>query len=151
MKITDILKPNLVFLDVDTASKKETLEKIAQISCPIVGCDDRSVFDALVERERLGTTGIGKGVAIPHARLAGLTDLFCAFMRVKPVDFESIDGKNVDLIFFLLVPEESGADHLKALARISKLLRNDDVCAALRQVKTPAEALALIDQADKDE
>lgn len=151
MKITEILKPDLVFLDVDVASKKETLEKIAEISCPVIGCDSRNVFDALVERERLGTTGIGKGVAIPHARLAGLTDLFCAFMRVKSVDFESIDGKPVDLIFFLLVPEESGADHLKALARISKLLRNEEVCTSLRQAKTPKEALSLIEVADKEE
>ncbi len=151
MKIQDILKPELVFLDVNIASKKETLEKIAKISSSVIACDERNIFDALVERERLGTTGIGKGVAIPHARLTGLTSLFCAFMRVNSVNFESIDGKPVDLIFFLLVPEESGADHLKALARISKLLRNEEVCEALRKVKTSQEALALINEADKDE
>ena len=151
MKIVDILKPNLVFLDVEAASKKQALEEVAEVSAPLTGCEHQAVFDALIEPERLGTTGIGKGVAIPHARLPGLKDLFCAFMRTKPLDFESIDGKPVDLIFFLLVPEESGADHLKALARISKLLRNEDVCTQLRAAKTKEEILKIIETADADE
>ncbi len=151
MKLTDILKSGDVVLDVSSSSKKQILEKIAAKAAPAIKCEEQVIFDALVERERLGTTGIGKGVAIPHARLAGLTDLFCTFMRVKPVDFESIDSKPVDLIFCLLVPEESGADHLKALARISKLSRDEKVVELLRKAKDSAEALQIIQAADTDE
>ena len=151
MKIADILNLARIQLDVPSTSKKQVLETIAKLASASTNCEQQIIFDALVERERLGTTGIGKGVAIPHARLAGLKDLYCLFMRVNPaVDFESIDGKPVDLIFCLLVPEESGADHLKALARISKLLRNDDICAQLRSIRNPKDVLMLVDQADNE-
>ena len=151
MKITDILTSDSIQLDVPASSKKQVLETIAKFAASSANCEQQIIFDALVERERLGTTGIGKGVAIPHARLAELSKLYCLFMRVKPVDFEAVDGKPVDLMFCLLVPEESGADHLKALARISKLLRNEDSCTALREAKTNQEILEIIEQADGDE
>ena len=93
MKITDILKTTNIFLDVPSSSKKQILEKIAEHVASIAKCEEQVIFDALVERERLGTTGVGKGIAIPHARLAGLSDLFCMFMRVEPVDFEAIDAE----------------------------------------------------------
>ena len=150
MKITDILKAENIQLNVDVTSKKQLLEAIATSACAVTKCEQQIIFDALVERERLGTTGIGKGVAIPHARLAGLTDLYCTFLRTTPVDFEAIDSKPVELIFCLLVPEESGADHLKALARISKLLRNEDVCEALRKSTSVEETLKTIEDADND-
>ncbi|MBP5534757.1 MAG: PTS sugar transporter subunit IIA [Alphaproteobacteria bacterium] len=151
MKIADILNFARIQLDVPATSKKQVLETISNLAADSTGCERQIIFDALVERERLGTTGIGKGVAIPHARLAGLKDLYCLFMRVNPaVDFESVDGKAVDLIFCLLVPEESGADHLKALARISKLLRNDEICAELRSVRDPKDVLMLVDKADNE-
>lgn len=82
------------------------------------GLDKRTVLDALIERERLGTTGVGRGVALPHTRLPDLKKIFCAFVRTKPIDFEAVDEKPVDLFFLLLVPEKDGADHLKALARL---------------------------------
>lgn len=148
MKITDILKTTNIFLDVPSSSKKQILEKIAEHVASIAKCEEQVIFDALVERERLGTTGVGKGIAIPHARLAGLSDLFCMFMRVEPVDFEAIDAKPVDLIFCLLVPEESGADHLKALAHISKLLRDENAVSALRKAKNANEVLEVISSAD---
>ena len=152
MKIVDFLSADEVFLDVSESSKADLLQKIAALAAPKTGYSAPVIFEALVERERLGTTGIGKGVAIPHARLAQLDNLFCAFIRVNPaVDFESIDRKPVDLVFILLVPEESGADHLKALARISKLLRNEEICQSLREVQTPADAMALIKKVDTDE
>ncbi len=151
MKITDILKSDQIQLDIPSTSKKQVLEEIAKAAVSSTKCEEQIIFDALVERERLGTTGIGKGVAIPHARLAGLTDLYCTFIRTKAVDFESVDSKPVDLIFCLLVPEESGADHLKALARISKLLRNEDVCTALRQAKTIDDVLNIIESADNED
>jgi PTS system nitrogen regulatory IIA component len=151
MKLTEILNSTHIQLDEVATSKKQVLEVIAKNAVQATKCEQQIVFDALVERERLGTTGIGKGVAIPHARLAGLTDLYCTFLRVKPVDFESVDSKPVDLIFCLLVPEESGADHLKALARISKLLRNEDVCASLRDAKNEQEILEIIGKADNED
>lgn len=151
MTITEILKPSHILLNEDCSSKKQVLETIARTAAPSTKCEQQIIFDALIERERLGTTGIGKGVAIPHARLAGLTELYCTFLRVKPVDFEAIDSKPVDLVFCLLVPEESGADHLKALARISKLLRNEDVCAGLRTAKDTNEILQIIEKADAED
>jgi len=151
MKITDILKSANVFLDVDTSSKKQILEKIAEHASSVVKCEEQVIFDALVERERLGTTGVGKGVAIPHARLAGLSELFCTFLRVSPVDFEAIDSKPVDLIFCLLVPEESGADHLKALAHISKLLRDENAVTALRKAKDVSEIMQIILTSDVED
>ena len=151
MKLTEILNSTHIQLDEVVTSKKQVLEVIAKNAVQATKCEQQIVFDALVERERLGTTGIGKGVAIPHARLAGLTDLYCTFLRVKPVDFESVDSKPVDLIFCLLVPEESGADHLKALARISKLLRNEDICTSLRNAKNEQEILEIIEKADNED
>lgn len=151
MKIADILNLARIQLDIPATSKKQVLETIAKLASASTNCEQQIIFDALVERERLGTTGIGKGVAIPHARLAGLKDLYCLFMRVNPaVDFEAIDGKPVDLIFCLLVPEESGADHLKALARISKLLRDEKTCAELRTIKNSKDVLMLVDKADNE-
>ena len=151
MKIVEILKKNQIFLNLDTPTKKKLLEEVSNLSAPLTSCENQTIFDALIERERLGTTGIGKGVAIPHARLTGLKHLFCAFLRVKPTDFESIDGKPVDLVFLLLVPEESGADHLKALARISKLLRDEEVCKQLRSAETPEKVLDIIKKHDTDD
>lgn len=151
MKITDILKSTNVFLDVSSSSKKQFLEAVASHCASVAKCEEQLIFDALVERERLGTTGVGKGVAIPHARLAGLTDLFCTFWRTAPLDFEAIDGKPVDLIFCLLVPEESGADHLKALAHISKLLRDEETIARLRKAHDTNEIMQIISDADVED
>jgi len=150
MKIKDFLKTEDIFLDVSESSKKQTFEKIAALCASRLQLEEQIIFGALVERERLGTTGIGRGVAIPHARLSDLKELFGAFIRVKPIDFESVDGQPVDLLFVLLVPEDSGADHLKALARISKLLRDEEVCTQLRQAQTPENVLDLINKADND-
>ncbi|MBP5161115.1 MAG: PTS IIA-like nitrogen regulatory protein PtsN [Alphaproteobacteria bacterium] len=150
MKIKDFLQTEDVFLDVSGSSKKQVLENISALCAKQIQLEEQVIFGALVERERLGTTGIGRGVAIPHARLANLKDLFGAFVRVKPIDFESVDGQPVDLLFVLLVPEDSGADHLKALARISKLLRDEAVCTQLRQAQTAEDVINLIKKADND-
>ena len=132
MKIVDILPKDAVVCDVDVSSKKQLLELLSRLAADKTGLDERMVLDALVERERLGTTGIGRGVALPHTRLGALKHIFCAFIRTTPVDFESVDNKPVDLVFLLLVPEEAGADHLKALARLSRLLRDETVAASWR-------------------
>ncbi|MBR4927776.1 MAG: PTS sugar transporter subunit IIA, partial [Alphaproteobacteria bacterium] len=115
MKIIDILSKQAIVVDGECGSKRQLLEQLARIAAKQTGIDERIVFDALLERERLGTTGVGRGVALPHTRLAGLDKIFCAFVKSEPIGFDAVDGKPVDLVFLLLAPEESGADHLKAL------------------------------------
>lgn len=148
MKIVDILSKESVVCDLSSDSKKKLLEDLAVLAGKETGIDSRVILDALVERERLGTTGVGAGVAIPHTRLLGLDKIFCAFVRTNPVDFEAVDGKLVDLVFLLLVPEEAGADHLKALSRLSRLLRDETVTATLRKAKTNDELYQVICDAD---
>ncbi len=109
---------------------------------------EKQIFETLNERERLGTTGVGAGIAIPHGRMAGVAHITGVFARLESaIDYEAVDGQPVDLVFMLLAPENAGADHLKALARVSRLLRNQQTCEKLRAAKT-AEALyaILIDQ-----
>ena len=151
MKITDILSEKSVVCDSSSDSKKKLLEDLSVLASKETNVDSRIILDALVERERLGTTGVGQGVALPHTRLLGLDKIFCAFVRTNPVDFESVDGKFVDLVCLLLVPEESGADHLKALSRLSRLFRDETVTAQLRKAKTSAELYKIICENDTDE
>lgn len=148
MKITDILSKDSVIADLTADSKKNLLEELATLASKETGLDSRVILDALVERERLGSTGVGRGVALPHTRLLGLEKIFCAFVRTNPVDFEAVDGKLVDLVFLLLVPEESGADHLKALSCLSKLLRDETVTAALRKASNVDEIYQIICEND---
>ncbi len=151
MKISDILAPDAVLHNVKAKSKKQLLEALATLAAKKTGLDATIVLDALIERERLGTTGIGFGVALPHTRLAKLKRIFCGFATSEPVDFDAVDNKPVDLAFVLLVPEEAGADHLKALARISRLLRREDVVKALRKATSAKELYGLVIENDKDE
>lgn len=151
MKIVDILSQDAVVCDAEVSSKKQLLEVLSKLAADKTGLDDRIVLDALVERERLGTTGIGRGVALPHTRLTTLDRIFCAFIRTTPVDFESVDNKPVDLVFLLLVPEEAGADHLKALACLSRLLRDETVASDLRHAKDATEIYNLICQNDQED
>ncbi len=148
MKIVDILSKESVVCDISSDGKKKLLEDLALLASKETGADSRVILDALIERERLGTTGVGAGVALPHTRLLGLDKIYCAFVRTNPVDFEAVDGKLVDLVFLLLVPEEAGADHLKALARLSRLLRDDNITESLRKAKTTDEIYQIICDAD---
>ena len=134
MEIRDLLQPDAV-VTLKASSKKQVLQALAKIAASITGLGERKIFDTLLERERLGTTGVGHGIAIPHGKLAGLKGLHGVFARLeKPVDFDAIDDHPVDLIFLLLAPEQAGADHLKALARVSRLLRDPANCDKLRVV-----------------
>ena len=151
MKICDILAKESIIPNVTADSKKQILEKLAEIAAPKTGVDQNVILDALTERERLGTTGVGHGVALPHTRLIGLDKIFCAFIKTNPIDFESVDGKMVDLVFVLLVPEEAGADHLKALSRLSRLLRDDEVALKLRRAISATDLYDIIVQSDQDE
>lgn len=151
MKIVDILTPDAVVSDEELPSKKQVLERLARLAHEKTNLAEDVILDALIERERLGTTGIGRGVALPHTRLAPLKRIFCAFLRTRPIDFEAIDDKPVDLFFLLLVPEGAGADHLKALARLSRLLRDEATAMDLRRAKDADELYRLIGQNDKDD
>jgi len=133
MEIADILQPNGVIAHLRAANKRQALQELAKRAAQLSGKHERAIFDVLLERERLGTTGIGHGTAVPHGRLPDLTQIHGLFARLeKPIDFEAIDNQPVDLIFLLLTPANSGADHLKALARISRLLRDKAMCDKLR-------------------
>ena len=151
MKIADILAPSAVLCGLKPKSKKQLLTELAHLAAEKTKLDEAAVLDALIERERLGTTGIGMGVALPHTRLPHLKKIFCGFAKCEPVDFESVDNKPVDLAFVLLVPEEAGADHLKALARLSRLLRNEKTVADLRKAADGKELYDLVIKNDLDD
>lgn len=133
MELIDILEDGAIVGNLKATSKKQALQELARRAADVTGLDERAIFTVLMDRERLGTTGVGNGIAIPHGKLADLTRVFGVFARLdKPVDFQAIDDQPVDLMFVLLAPEDAGADHLKALARVSRLLRDRDICEKLR-------------------
>lgn len=141
MDMADLIALEGVLPRLRVTSKKQALQELAKRAADLTGVPDRRVYEVIFERERLGTTGVGNGIAIPHGKLAGLTRLHGLFARLEvPIGFEAIDEQPVDLIFLLLAPEQAGADHLKALARISRLLRDRSMCDKLRGADT-AEAL----------
>jgi len=133
MELIELIDSDSVVANLRVTSKKQALQDLARRAGEITSIDERKIFDVLMERERLGTTGVGSGIAIPHGKLSELEKIRGIFARLeKPVDFQAIDDHPVDLIFVLLAPEGAGADHLKALARVSRLLRDDDICKKLR-------------------
>ncbi len=129
-------------------SKKQVLQELAAHAARLTGLPERDIFDTLLQRERLGSTGVGHGIAIPHGKLAGLPHITGLFARLEePIDFDAVDGQPVDLIFLLLAPEGAGADHLKALARISRLLRETSAVEKLRRSKDAAALYAVLTEA----
>jgi PTS system nitrogen regulatory IIA component len=141
----DILMPNAVIADLNAATKKDVLQELAHHVERLTGQDERVVFNVLWEREKLGTTGIGQGLAIPHGRLPGLTEVQGFFARLaQPVAFESVDNAPVDLVFLLLAPESAGADHLHALATVSRVLRDQNLCTRLRSARDEATIYRLL-------
>jgi PTS system nitrogen regulatory IIA component len=151
MEINNLLGPEGVIADLKATSKKQALQELARRAAEISGLHERTVFDVLMEREKLGTTGVGNGIAIPHGKLPNLDRLYGLFARLgQPIDFQAIDERPVDLIFVLLAPESAGADHLKALARVSRLLRDKATRDKLRGTDN-AEALYAILTESKEE
>lgn len=145
MEIADLITPRSVIAQLRAANKRQALQELARRAAIVTGFHDRMVYDVLVERERLGTTGIGMGIAIPHGKLPGLDRLYGIFARLeRPIPFEAIDDQPVDLMFLLLAPETAGADHLKALARVSRLLRDRAVCEKLRGTDNADALYALL-------
>ena len=149
MEIKDILQPEAVLSGLKPAGKKQVLQELARQAATVTRVNERKIFETLMERERLGTTGVGSGIAIPHGKLSELSRLYGVFARLeKPVDFDAIDEQPVDLIFLLLAPEAAGADHLKALARVSRLLRDAGTCEKLRGAKTADGLYLLLTQSE---
>ena len=145
MEISDLISLESVEANLRASSKKQAIQDLARNAADIIGLHERAVFDVLMERERLGTTGVGHGIAIPHGKLANLDKIYGLFARLEsPIDFQAIDEQPVDLIFLLLAPESAGADHLKALARVSRLLRDKTVCEKLRGTDNNEALFALL-------
>lgn len=145
MELSEILGPNSVLGPLKVQGKKRLLQEISAGAKTVLGLDDEKTFTALLEREALGPTGVGNGVAIPHARLEGIDRVQGLFLVLeKPIEFESVDRKPVDLVFALFAPQKAGAEHLKALAKVSRALRSEDVRAKLRSAQDPSAVHAIL-------
>ncbi len=145
MDLSDLILPGSVIPSMRANSKKQAIQELAAKGAEVTGLDERQIFDTLLQREKLGSTGVGGGIAIPHGKLPGLDRIHAVFARVpKPVEFDALDDQPVDLLFLLLAPENAGADHLKALARIARILREPGVAARLRAAADPTALYAVL-------
>lgn len=145
MALAGLLQQNAILPTMKANSKKQLLQELAAKASKITGLPEREIFDVILQRERLGSTGVGNGIAIPHGKLAGVRRITGVFARLdQPVDFEALDDQPVDLVFLLLAPEGAGADHLKALSRIARVLRDADTVAKIRGTKDAAAIHAFL-------
>jgi PTS system nitrogen regulatory IIA component len=145
MDLADLIAPEAVFPGLKAKTKKQALQELAERAAKLTGLDARDILDTLLQRERLGSTGVGRGIAIPHGRIPALHNIVTLFARLdEAIDFEALDAEPVDLIFLLLAPEHAGADHLKALARISRLLREPSSIEKLRASKGRAAIYSVL-------
>lgn len=145
MDLGDLAPAGRIFPALRVNSKKQLMQELAHRVAPQAGVAAREMLDALLEREQLGATAVGGGVAIPHCRMANLSSIYGAFARLEsPVDFEAVDGAPVDVVFMLAAPTCAGADHLKALARVSRALRDAAICEKLRGAQDVAAIQALL-------
>ncbi len=148
MDFAKLLKPEAVKVLTSASSKKRLLHDIGELAHQAYGLTASAVVDALMVRESLGPTGVGHGVALPHARLEGLKSVVGAFVLLdKPIDFASVDHQPVDIAFALFAPEEAGVEHLKALALISRTLRDPATCTKLRSNPDPATLYTILTEA----
>jgi PTS system nitrogen regulatory IIA component len=146
MLISDLLSPERIRLDVQSSSKKRLLELISEeLARNSDEFSTREIFESLCARERLGSTGLGKGVAIPHGRVKGSKHVEASFIRLKkPLPFDAVDSQPVDLLFCLAVPEDCGEDHLKLLAQVAELFSDPDLLRQLREAKTSGHLMQLL-------
>ncbi|WP_071674278.1 PTS sugar transporter subunit IIA [Nioella nitratireducens] len=145
MDLASLLHPQAVHIFADVSSKKRLIQTISEVASPLTGIGVSEISSALLERENLGPTGFGKGVALPHARLSGLSGVMGVFIKLdRAIDFDAVDRQPVDLIFALFAPEESGTEHLKALALVSRTLRDPILCEKLRANSDPVTLHALL-------
>lgn len=149
MTIEDILPVTGIKIVSAASSKKRLFHDLGDMAQSCFGIDSTSVVDALLDRENLGPTGVGHGVALPHARMAGLTQVCGLFIRIKkPLDFDSVDRQPVDLAFALFAPEDAGVEHLKALALVSRTLRDENICGKLRANEDPTTIYTILTEAN---
>lgn len=147
MELGDLIAPEAVVPVLRANNKKQVLQELSEKAAGLTGLDARDIFETLLQRERLGSTGVGRGIAIPHGRVAGLKSIVSVFARLEaPIDFDALDEEPVDLIFLLMAPEHAGADHLKALARISRLLREPQSIERLRASHDRATLYSVLTQ-----
>jgi PTS system nitrogen regulatory IIA component len=145
INLADLVTKDRVLLDLRSGSKRQLLQALADAAAQATGVESATILEALVQREKLGTTGLGEGIAIPHAKIPALAELTGFFVRLgKAVDFDALDGHPVDLVFLLLAPEAAGADHLKALARVARILRDQDLRRQIREAATASEVSSLL-------
>ena len=145
MLLSDFISSDSVVASLKAKTKKQLLQDLSARAARLTGLQERDIFDVLLQRERLGSTGLGHGIAIPHGTIAGLKRIVGIFARLaEPVDFDAVDGQPVDIVFLLLAPEGAGADHLKALARISRLLREGSAVDKLRASRDAAALYAVL-------
>jgi PTS system nitrogen regulatory IIA component len=145
MELGDLISPEAIYPSLKAKTKKQALQELAHRAAGLTGLEERKIFDTLMQREGVGSTGVGRGIAIPHGRMPALRKIVTVFVRLdEAIDFDAIDGEPVDLIFLLLAPEHAGADHLKALARISRLLREPSSIERLRASKDRAALYSVL-------
>ncbi|MEE1655883.1 PTS IIA-like nitrogen regulatory protein PtsN [Microvirga sp. CF3062] len=150
MPLLDFLDPQAVLPALRVSGKKQALQEMASQAARFTGLPDSAIYEALLQRERLGSTGIGEGIAIPHGKLAGLTRIFGLMARLdKPVNFEALDSQPVDVLFLLLAPEGAGADHLKALARVARVLREPGLIERVRATRDREALYAIMTEMPK--
>lgn len=151
MDLSDLIEIEGVNPSLKAKSKKHVLQELSATAAGLTGLPERDIFDTLLQRERLGSTGVGQGIAIPHGKLADLNQIVGLFARLEqPIDFDAVDGEPVDLVFLLLAPESAGADHLKALARISRFLRTPTAVEELRSADTADMVYAILTEPEKE-
>ena len=147
MALADLLQQDAIIPALKVNSKKQLLQELAARAARITGVPEREVFDVILQRERLGSTGVGHGIAIPHGKLASINTIVGVFARLEnAVDFEALDDQPVDLVFLLLAPEGAGADHLKALSRIARVLRDPELVAKLRATESDTAIYTFLNQ-----
>ncbi|MDO9417712.1 PTS IIA-like nitrogen regulatory protein PtsN [Pararhizobium sp.] len=147
MALAGLLQQNAIIPGLRVNTKKQLLQELAVKASKITGIPEREIFDVILQRERLGSTGVGNGIAIPHGKLDTLPAIVGMFARLEsPVDFEALDDQPVDLVFLLLAPEGAGADHLKALSRIARVLRDQDIVARLRGTDNASAIYAFLNE-----
>lgn len=150
IELGTILRPDAVKALHGASSKKRLFQEISDVANAVSGVDMKDICSALQERENLGPTGVGHGIALPHARLARIESVFGVFFRLeKPLDFTSVDRQPVDLVFALLAPEDAGVEHLKALALVSRTMRDANVCAKLRANTDPSTLHTILTETQK--
>jgi PTS system nitrogen regulatory IIA component len=145
----NLITADCVIVNLRAGNKRQVLQELAKKAATLTGHSEDAIYEVLNERERLGTTGIGHGIAIPHGKLPGLDRVHGVFAKLdRPVDFDAIDDQPVDLIFLLLAPADCGADHLKALAKVSRMLRDRILCEKVRGSSTCDAIYALMNQTE---